>query len=380
MNTRPNSILLYTTALLMDLCGGANVLLLCLFSLHVTQRESVIGFLGALMILSRIPFNLIAGPLSDRIGRRPFMLVAGGMLLAALWILGTAETIWELAVSVIFSGASAGLIWFNIEAALGDHGQGIELHRRTGNFNISFSIGLIIGPWLTAQIVTRSETAALAATAAGAVIITLCAMLTPLSSHHSSEKNRENSASVKGDPFFLAAILTNTIIFAGIGILRFSLPKRVVDLGYSPAVIGNLYAVCFGVMLIGFIWMKLYPAWHYRRWPLLGALLFGSAGTLLLGATNRMDILLAGLVLFGMAIPLSYYTVLFTALDSPTGRGRRSGLHESALAVGMVIGSQAGGILAESLGPQAPYGSMVFICVLGAGIVWPLSKYTGGKS
>ena len=115
---QPSSRLLYVSSVLMDFSVGANTLLLALFAPRITSRESVIGMLGALMIFARIPANLIAGPISDRIGRRPFMMAAGVMLLAALWLLGTADAVWELTVSAILSGCAAGLIWFRVVACL----------------------------------------------------------------------------------------------------------------------------------------------------------------------------------------------------------------------------------------------------------------------
>ena len=373
---RPSSVLLYIATVLTDGAGGANILLLALLAPHITQRESVIGMLGALMIFARIPSNLIGGPVSDRIGRRPFMLTAAGMLLVALWVLGTAESVWALAVSAILSGGSAGLIWFNIEAALGDHGRGTDLHHRVGNFNIFFSVGLIAGTWPIAQIASRSEMGALVSTMAVVLAMTLCLSLAPLSPiRHVREQREEIQPGVRNG-YFGALLGANLIIWIGVGVLRFLLPKRVVDLSYAPGVIGNLYLVWYGVMLVGFVWMKLDPRWHHRRWPMMASLALGALGMALLGVTDRMVFLAAGLALFGLAIALGYYTTLFAALDSPTGRGQRSSWHETAIAVGMMIGSQIGGILAESVGPRAPYCGMVLICLLGIGTVWRLAGST----
>jgi len=374
MTNRPSSRLLYAATILMDLCVGATILLLSLFGLHVTQRESIIGMLGALMILSRVPCNLIGGPVSDHIGRRPLMVFAGGMLLAALGVLGVADSIWMLAVYSILCGASAGLIWFNIEAALGDHGRGMDLHRRAGNFNLSFSTGMIAGPWLIGQVFTFSETAALWVTVTAAAIVTLCLSLAPLSPIESDDDEERLPALRAPRRYFHAALLTNLVIWIGVGVVRFLLPKQVVDLGYTPAVVGNLSAICYGFMMAGFLWLKFNPRWHYERWPMIIALVLGLVAAGFLGLSENMTVLVVGLALYGIAISFSYYTVIFTALDSPIGRGHRSGQHEAALAVGMIIGSQVGGILAEGFGPQAPYGGVVFMCVLSIGAVWRMGR------
>ncbi len=378
MTKIPSSKLLYTATILMDLCVGATILLLSLFGLHVTQRESIIGMLGALMILSRIPCNLIGGPISDRIGRRPMMVFAGGMLLAALGVLGSADTVWMLAVYSVLCGASAGLIWFNIEAALGDHGQGMDLHHRTGYFNLSFSTGMIIGPWLIGQVFTFSEMAALWVTVAAAATVTLCLSIAPLSPIESHDEQVPRNMLRAPKRYFQAALLTNLIIWIGVGVVRFLLPKQVVDLGYTSAVVGNLSAICYGFMMAGFIWLKFNPKWHYQRWPMIVALLLGILGAGLLGLSENMTVLVVGLALYGIAISFSYYSVIFAALDSPVGRGHRSGQHEAALAIGMIIGSQFGGILAEGFGPQAPYGGVVFMCIIAIGVVWQMASIRPG--
>jgi predicted MFS family arabinose efflux permease len=241
-------------------------------------------------------------------------------------------------------------------------------------------MGMIAGPWLTAQIVTRSEMGALLATIAAVATMMLCLSLAPLSPiRHAKEVQEEPQPGVSNG-FFRASLLTNTMIWIGVGVLRFLLPKRVVDLNHAPAVLGNLYLVCYGVMLAGFIWMKMDPRWHSRRWPMMTSLVLGALGASLLGMTDRLGVLVLGLALFGQAIALSYYTVLFAALDRPIGRGWRSSQHEAALAAGMMIGSQIGGILAESVGPRAPYGGVACMCLLGMGVVWWLAGSPAGAA
>ena len=60
-------------------------------------------------------------------------------------------------------------------------------------------------------------------------------------------------------------------------------------------------------------------------------------------------------MLIGLGISLSYYSSLYYVVLLLKKKGKGTGLHESILGSGVVLGPLLGGIAAQSAGLRAPY-------------------------
>ena len=133
---------------LVDLIGFGLVIPLLPFyavQFHASPQEvTVLMAVFSLMSMLTAP---IWGRLSDRVGRRPVLMVSmGAAALAYLWM-GFANALWMLFAARAFAGACAG----NIAAAqayIADVTPPEKRARGMGMIGAAFGLGFIIGPAL----------------------------------------------------------------------------------------------------------------------------------------------------------------------------------------------------------------------------------------
>ncbi|HEV7322462.1 MAG TPA: TCR/Tet family MFS transporter [Ensifer sp.] len=114
---------------------------------HTQDVAPLIGTMTALYALMQFIFAPVLGALSDRLGRRPVLLISLGGAAINYLFLAFASNLWMLFVG----RAIAGLTSANISVAtayITDISPADKLARRFGLFNAMFGIGFIIGPVL----------------------------------------------------------------------------------------------------------------------------------------------------------------------------------------------------------------------------------------
>ena len=106
----------------------------------------VLGFLIAGFALAQFLFSPIAGDLSDRYGRKPF-IVSGLFIYALSQILfGIADEVWVLFLSRFLSGFGAALIAPPIMAFVADITTFEERGKGMGMLGAAMSLGFMVGP------------------------------------------------------------------------------------------------------------------------------------------------------------------------------------------------------------------------------------------
>ncbi len=114
---------------------------------HTTNVAPYIGVMTALYAVMQFIFAPVLGALSDRIGRRPVLLISLAGAAVNYLVLTFASSLWMLFVG----RAIAGLTSANIAVAMAyltDISTPDQRARRFGLFNAMFGIGFIIGPVL----------------------------------------------------------------------------------------------------------------------------------------------------------------------------------------------------------------------------------------
>lgn len=114
---------------------------------HTENVASYIGIMTALYALMQFVFAPVLGSLSDRLGRRPVLLISLAGASINYLFLAFAPNLWML----LLGRAIAGLTSANIAVAtayITDISSEDKRARRFGLFNAMFGIGFIIGPVL----------------------------------------------------------------------------------------------------------------------------------------------------------------------------------------------------------------------------------------
>src|SRR5690348_15528988 len=143
-----------------DLVGfGVVIPLLPFYGLRFGASAAEITWMMACYSLAQFFFSPLLGRLSDRLGRRPVLLISLCASIASYLWLGFADTLWMLFAARLLSGAGAG----NIAAAqayITDVTTPETRAKGMGMIGAAFGLGFTIGPALGGLVAGSNPSAA----------------------------------------------------------------------------------------------------------------------------------------------------------------------------------------------------------------------------
>jgi MFS family permease len=134
------------------------------------------------------------------------------------------------------------------------------------------------------------------------------------------------------------------------------LPDLAVTIGVPADNHGMLLALWRGVIIATYLLMHHAVFWHYRLSTSAASQALAACGLVVIARAESAETLLVGLALLGQLVGYNYFSGLFysTAGSSHEQRALAAGIHEATLAIGMAIGTIAGGVLG-SVNQRMPY-------------------------
>jgi len=356
-----------------DMVGfGIVIPVLPLYAERFAASPPVIGCLVGVYSFIQLFSSRVLGRLSDRVGRRPVLLLSiiGSSL--GFTVMGLANTLWMLFLARAIDGATGGNI-STAQAYIADVTSSENRSRAMGMIGAAFGLGFIFGPVLGALASEKSQSApffvaaALAALNAVLIYFLLPESLAP--EHRSQPHEKTSIADVlrHGKGWVLGGIMAAyfvsimgfammTTMFALFTQHRFDYDAR--HNFYLFAYIGVLAVIIQGGLL-----GRLVKTFGEKTLATLGAALL-SASMFALPLSNGLGILL--LVCAGIALGNGLLTPTLTGLASRNvdrnWQGRALGLMQSAGTMGRFIGPLLAGWLLtfDTAGPSSRYARTAF--------------------
>jgi DHA1 family tetracycline resistance protein-like MFS transporter len=371
-----------------DLLGfGIIIPQLPFYGLHFGASPAAVTLLMSCYSLAQFFMSPVLGRLSDRIGRRPVLLVSTACsCLAYLW-LGFASALWMLFAARLLAGAGAG----NIAAAqayITDVTSPEQRAKGMGMIGAAFGLGFTIGPWLGGMVAGANPTAEAlqlpAFVAAGLsalaflLVMGLLRESLPQTGAPAPRASRwELARSSLRRPMLRLLILlffAITAAFAGME-TTFALWTREV-FGWGPQQVGWLFFFvgCVLIVVQGVLIGPLSRRLGEARLVLIGsaAIALGLATVTLAG---RLPILLlaSACLAVGMGLLNPSINSLISRQAGPEERGGVMGVAQSGASLARVVGPAVAGPLFELVGRNAPYyaGALVMLAVLGFALRLP---------
>ncbi len=199
---RKPSVLVILLTVFIDLIGfGIIVPLIPPLSEHFGASGVVIGLIFASFSAMQFIFSPIWGRLSDRLGRRPILLLstAGAAVSYVLFACGTGlanhtAALWVMVVSRLFAGICGGNITV-AQAYIADITPPADRSKRMGLIGMAFGLGFIFGPFIGGESMSH-----LGDTGPGWVAAGLCAANFLLAWFVLTESHRPDSAQAAPRP------------------------------------------------------------------------------------------------------------------------------------------------------------------------------------
>ncbi len=354
-----------------DLLGfGAIIPLLPFYGTHFGASPTEVTFMMACYSIAQLIFSPVLGRLSDRVGRRPVLLVSLVVSVVSYVWLGFADALWMLFAARLISGAGAG----NIAAAqayISDITTPETRAKGMGMIGAAFGLGFTLGPALGGLVAGSDPTpealARPAFLAAGLSLLALVIAFVKLKESraptawpggHASRLEKARSVLMRPRLRQLILLMFVTIsAFAGME-TTFALWAHSA-FGWGPQEVGYVF-LYVGLILVavqgGLIgWLS--RRFGEARLVAAGAALITVGLFLLPFAAMRLPLLLlVNLCLaMGMAVLNPSINSLISQQAGSDERGGIMGVAQSASSLSRIIGPLIAGPLFEFLGRDAPY-------------------------
>ena len=347
---------LYLTAFVGDGSMALVGLSTPLLAMRLGATYDELGAIGGVGALVYALGCLVSGRLADRAGYRLCTAAASlAVALVCLSYLGAARVAHLFVLSALMGAASTAL-WPPMQAWLSRGKDRSQLLRAVGGFNVSFSLGLMVGPALGGFLYAANPDWPFAVSAGlmGCVFLGLAVMRVGESAP--AEKDDPKPEPVTGPPHFVPIVwAANFATFFATAAIRTLFPKLATDLGIEPGTLGQLMSLIALAQLVAFICISRTDRWQFRLGPLAATQVLGLAALLGLVLGQSPGIFAVALLLHGVVIGVTFTYSIFHSLYATERPGQRTGYHEAVVGIGFFLGPLLGGLAAEHIGSRAPY-------------------------
>lgn len=167
--------------------------------------------------------------------------------------------------------------------------------------------------------------------------------------------------------FVRMAWIANPLAYLAMSTVYPVIPALADQLQLSKTMAGVFCSVWQFARAGTFLWLWLWPAWHYRfGWlAAAGATMVGGYALILL--TRDLWMVFAAQLVFGFGVGLIYYSSLYYAMDTGEAKGEQGGIHEAAIGAGNCVGPLIGAAAWQFLPAHPAAGAVAVSVVLGAG-------------
>jgi MFS transporter, DHA1 family, tetracycline resistance protein len=369
-----------------DLLGFGIILpILPLFSERFGASPTTIGLLVASFSAAQFVAAPIMGRVSDRVGRKPVILVSlFGSAVGSL-VLGLAGAVWMLFLGRIIDGASGASVSV-AQGAITDIAEPKDRARLLGLLGAAFGVGFVLGPALGGIAAVAGPRVPFFVAAAIALVNGLVAIRRLPETHPARRPDIETAGrrlenlrrfssggaeepvagerARRQDLALLAAVaFLATAAFAGFEATFSLLGQR--RFGLTEGTVAPVF-VAIGLALVAVQAGLVQPVTHRLGGPTtLRAGLSCTAvglGVLAFALTWPLLVLALALLVVGQGLTTPTLTSIVANRSRDASRGRSLGRQQSAASLARIVGPVLAGALFQHVGVWAPY-------AVGAGIV-----------
>lgn len=354
------------TIVFIDLVGFGIVLpLMPAYAATAHISPAQIGVLITSFSLLQLLFSPLWGSLSDRIGRRPVLLIGLVGSTASYVLFAFAHDFWALLASRVIAGTMGATVGV-AQAYVADITPPERRAQSLGFLGAAFALGFILGPAFGGLLYSNSHSAAGVAAAGLCGLNALAALAwLPETPQHLSRRPKGRMA-VRP----LAAPLAATfLLIAAFAVIHVSLPLIAQqELGLTPPRMGMLFAFSGVISAIvqGGLVGRIAPRVGEARLAGIGALSM-AIGLALIPGSQQVSHLYLSMFFLSMGSAASNPAILagISRITASSLQGSALGVAQTAQNLGRIVGPLLAGALYETVGHSAPFLAGAGLALLG---------------
>lgn len=359
---KPSPLLSIFLIVLVDVLGLTIILpLLPFYAESLGATPATVGLLVSAYAICQLLAGPPLGHLSDRVGRRPVLLVSQMGTFAGFLLLASAQTLWVVFLARIIDGLTAGNLSV-AQAYISDVTVPEKRAKAFGLIGIAFGLGFLVGPAVSGFLAQYSNHYPILA-AAGLSFTSIMAtyfLLPSVSPHPEAVQEHEKAGRWKvysdafrdgalspllwqffAFTFAFATFISGFALFAERRLMYNAAPFGPKEVGYVLAFSGLV-----GVLIQGGLIGRLVNSLGESRLVQMG---FGSMaiGFALMSSVRYIPYLLVAIALmtFGHSILRPSLTSLITNRVARHRQGMAIGLMQSMMSVSQITAPVVGGVL-----------------------------------
>ena len=342
----------------MDLVSSIYYLAAPLVLIELSANPIELGLVGTLSSSVHMGMAHFMGRLSDRLGRRPLIVIAPLLLSASCLLMLILRSVGPILTLSIMNGLCTSIFWPCFLAWIADRLTKGSLVRDLGSFNRSWTSAILIGPVLSGFLYALHPRLPFVLAAALALTVFLILWIS-LQDEKVQPKGEERFvppevSNIRMNLLY-AAWVANFASFFVIASARYQFPKLARELNFSSHTIGLIIG-CIGFALFsGFFILRKSDRWHSKTFYLVGSHALAVAGLLLIYVSSKPLLFGFALILVGLSASVTCYSSQFYVVQFMKKKGKGTGLHESIVGAGALSGPILGGVTAQFAGLRAPY-------------------------
>ena len=319
-----------------------------------------VGLLFASFSLAQLVFAPLLGRLSDRIGRKPVILISLLGTAVGSFVTGTAGALWVLFLGRILDGASGASVAV-AQGAVTDVASPQERPRLLGLLGAAFGVGFVVGPALGGLAALGGEHVPFYVAGTVALVNALVALVRlpetrPVEARVAARTQRESDSGRVRLWGLAVAGFTAIVAFSGFESTFSLLAGDRFDL--TEAGVAAVF-VGVGLVLVGVQTSLVRPVnsrWGTER-SVQAGLVLNTAGLVVLALAEQWPLLIValGLLTIGQGLVTPNLSALVSGRVPDHRRGEALGFQQGVNAVGRVAGPALAGVLYDHVSLGAPY-------------------------
>jgi DHA1 family multidrug resistance protein-like MFS transporter len=344
---------------------------------------STLGILVATAALTEFLFGPIWGSISDRVGRKPILMIGLFGFALSMFLFGIADQIWMLILFRAFSGILSSATISTTMAYIGDSTSEKSRGGGMGIIGAVGGAGAVIGPGIGGLMAGGSlSTPFFVSSLAALLSLLLVALLLPESLPVEARAAKGQRIqlirfndiwrALKG-PIGLLLLLAFLATFGTSNFESVFGLYMLKKLDYGPEQVGGILTLVGAIALIGRGLLTGFVTSHWGEPTVIKAsLLVGSVGFILLLLANTYATVLLTTGIFTCSITFLRPSIhSLTSKRTTVGQGASMGLSNSFVSLGRVAGPIVAGLIFD-LDPNFPYiaGALILCAVFFASLVW----------